>query len=99
MKSFRSVLIYILGSNISCSVAGFAAVTAFGMEAESSPLLDPTSPVVSEASQDNNSTFQLLQAHGITMLPTDESTTVESAMESGQRVVLTGRNPSVLCFS
>ncbi|XP_034247385.1 GA-binding protein subunit beta-1 isoform X2 [Thrips palmi] len=65
-----------------------AAVTAFSLETESSPLSTLTSPV-SEASQDNNSTFQLLQAHGITMLPTDESTTVESAMESGQRVVLT----------
>ncbi|XP_034247386.1 GA-binding protein subunit beta-1 isoform X3 [Thrips palmi] len=64
------------------------AVTAFSLETESSPLSTLTSPV-SEASQDNNSTFQLLQAHGITMLPTDESTTVESAMESGQRVVLT----------
>lgn len=34
-------------------------------------------------------TLQLLQAHGITMLPADESTLVASAVESGQTVVLT----------
>lgn len=36
--------------------------------------------------------LRLLQAHGITMIPVDNDTTiVENAMESGQTVVLTGR--------
>lgn len=35
--------------------------------------------------------FKLLQAHGITMIPLDnDATIVESAMERGQTVVLTG---------
>lgn len=35
--------------------------------------------------------FRLLEAHGITMIPVDdESTIVENAMESGRTVVLTG---------
>lgn len=35
--------------------------------------------------------LRLLQAHGITMIPVDnDSTIVENAMESGQTVVLTG---------
>nr|CAD7463246.1 unnamed protein product [Timema tahoe] len=34
-------------------------------------------------------TLQLLKAHGITMLPADDSTLVASAVESGQTVVLT----------
>lgn len=35
--------------------------------------------------------YRLLQAHGITMIPVDnDSTIVENAMESGQTVVLTG---------
>lgn len=36
--------------------------------------------------------LRLLQAHGITMIPVDnDSTIVENAMESGQTVVLTGK--------
>lgn len=36
--------------------------------------------------------FRLLEAHGITMIPVDnESSIVENAMESGRTVVLTGR--------
>jgi hypothetical protein len=38
-----------------------------------------------------SATLKLLQAHGITMLPADETTLVASAMESGQTVVLTGK--------
>lgn len=35
--------------------------------------------------------FRLLEAHGITMIPVDdESSIVENAMESGRTVVLTG---------
>ena len=59
---------------------------AIGVESETTPRTSRASGTTAV----NNSTFQLLQAHGITMLPTDESTTVESAMESGQTVVLTG---------
>jgi hypothetical protein len=40
--------------------------------------------------QQGSATLQLLQAHGITMLPADETTLVASAVESGQTVVLTG---------
>ena len=40
--------------------------------------------------QDGSATLQLLQAHGITMLPADETTLVASAVENGQTVVLTG---------
>ncbi|PNF26646.1 hypothetical protein B7P43_G06839 [Cryptotermes secundus] len=36
-----------------------------------------------------SATLKLLQAHGITMLPADETTLVASAVESGQTVVLT----------
>lgn len=67
-----------------------AAKASYAVETEASSVTAPNSAAVSGASPVNNSTFQLLQAHGITMLPTDESTTVESAMESGQTVVLTG---------
>ncbi|KAJ1527651.1 hypothetical protein ONE63_007613 [Megalurothrips usitatus] len=70
---------------ISSTSSGVGVKTSF--EAESSPLSTFKTPVTSTPV--NNSTFQLLQAHGITMLPNDESTTVESAMESGQTVVLT----------
>ncbi|KAG8229210.1 hypothetical protein J437_LFUL009692 [Ladona fulva] len=42
-----------------------------------------------ETRESSASTMKLLQAHGITMLPADESTLVASAMESGQTVVLT----------
>jgi hypothetical protein len=38
-----------------------------------------------------SATLQLLQAHGITMLPADDTTLVASAVESGQTVVLTGK--------
>lgn len=38
---------------------------------------------------EGNATLKLLQAHGITMLPADETTLVASAVESGQTVVLT----------
>jgi hypothetical protein len=38
-----------------------------------------------------SATLKLLQAHGITMLPADETTLVASAVESGQTVVLTGK--------
>nr|CAD7441254.1 unnamed protein product [Timema bartmani] len=44
--------------------------------------------VLYEAVQSAN-TLQLLKAHGITMLPADDSTLVASAVESGQTVVLT----------
>lgn len=38
-----------------------------------------------------NKQFRLLEAHGITMIPVDnESSIVENAMESGRTVVLTG---------
>lgn len=79
-------------THLKAAFVAAAAVPAkqFRLEAEASPLSTLTSPVISAASPVNNSTFQLLQAHGITMLPNDESTTVESAMESGQTVVLTG---------
>jgi hypothetical protein len=40
--------------------------------------------------QRGNATLQLLQAHGITMLPADETTLVASAVENGQTIVLTG---------
>lgn len=40
--------------------------------------------------QRGSATLQLLQAHGITMLPADETTLVASAVENGQTVVLTG---------
>ncbi|XP_026286477.1 GA-binding protein subunit beta-1 isoform X2 [Frankliniella occidentalis] len=67
-----------------------AAKSAFSMDSDASPLSNLTSHAISGATTTvNNSTFQLLQAHGITMLPTDEPTTVETAMESGQTVVLT----------
>ncbi|XP_026286475.1 GA-binding protein subunit beta-2 isoform X1 [Frankliniella occidentalis] len=70
--------------------AGAAAKSAFSMDSDASPLSNLTSHAISGATTTvNNSTFQLLQAHGITMLPTDEPTTVETAMESGQTVVLT----------
>ncbi|XP_069669065.1 GA-binding protein subunit beta-1-like isoform X2 [Periplaneta americana] len=39
--------------------------------------------------QQGSTTLQLLQAHGITMLPADETTLVASAVENGQTVVLT----------
>ncbi|PSN36116.1 hypothetical protein C0J52_17201 [Blattella germanica] len=39
--------------------------------------------------QQGSTTLQLLQAHGITLLPADETTLVASAVESGQTVVLT----------
>lgn len=39
--------------------------------------------------QRGSATLQLLQAHGITMLPADETTLVASAVENGQTVVLT----------
>ncbi|GFG39480.1 hypothetical protein Cfor_12439 [Coptotermes formosanus] len=39
--------------------------------------------------QRGNATLQLLQAHGITMLPADETTLVASAVENGQTIVLT----------
>ncbi|XP_046408208.1 GA-binding protein subunit beta-1-like isoform X3 [Ischnura elegans] len=42
-----------------------------------------------EARESSSATMNILQAHGITMLPADESTLVASAMESGQTVVLT----------
>ncbi|XP_071438546.1 GA-binding protein subunit beta-1 [Hetaerina americana] len=45
---------------------------------------------ISEDTRESSSaTMNILQAHGITMLPADESTLVASAMESGQTVVLT----------
>ncbi|KAK3931141.1 GA-binding protein subunit beta-1 [Frankliniella fusca] len=66
------------------------AKSTFNMDTETSSLSNLTSQASSGTTTTvNNSTFQLLQAHGITMLPTDEPTTVESAMESGQTVVLT----------
>lgn len=38
-----------------------------------------------------NKQFRLLEAHGITMIPVDnDSSIVENAMESGRTVVLTG---------
>lgn len=37
-----------------------------------------------------NQPFQLLQAHGITMIPVENDSIVENAMESGRTVVLTG---------
>lgn len=62
---------------------------AIGVATETTPRSASRLSGLSGTTTVNNSTFQLLQAHGITMLPTDESTTVESAMESGQTVVLT----------
>lgn len=41
---------------------------------------------------DVNKQFRLLEAHGITMIPMDdESSIMENAMESGRTVVLTGQ--------
>lgn len=37
-------------------------------------------------------TMAMLQAHGIMMLPKDESTIVASAVNSGQKVQLTGKS-------
>ncbi|XP_063227622.1 GA-binding protein subunit beta-1 isoform X2 [Bacillus rossius redtenbacheri] len=42
-----------------------------------------------ETVQDTNTTLQLLKAHGIAMLPTDDSTLVASAVENGKTIVLT----------
>lgn len=44
--------------------------------------------------------LRLLQAHGITMIPMDnDSTIVENAMESGQTVVLTGKGLLKIFYS
>ncbi|RZF46754.1 hypothetical protein LSTR_LSTR002617 [Laodelphax striatellus] len=37
----------------------------------------------------NSSAMQMLNAHGITMLPVDDSSLIESAVQSGQTVILT----------
>jgi len=60
------------------------AAAAAEMQNSSSQVNSPIN--VNEASN----SMQLLQAHGITMLPADKSTIVESAIQSGQTVVLTG---------
>jgi hypothetical protein len=58
---------------------------------------EPDIEISEDARESSSATMNILQAHGITMLPTDESTLVASAMESGQTVVLTGKYiPSLL---
>ncbi|XP_066993319.1 GA-binding protein subunit beta-1 [Anabrus simplex] len=46
-------------------------------------------PNLTDADVTGQNTLQLLQSHGITMLPADDSTLVESAVENGHTVVLT----------
>uniref|UniRef100_A0A1B6IV72 Uncharacterized protein n=1 Tax=Homalodisca liturata TaxID=320908 RepID=A0A1B6IV72_9HEMI len=46
-------------------------------------------PHMEDLNESTEKTLAMLQAHGITMLPNDESTIVASAVKSGQKVVLT----------
>uniref|UniRef100_A0A1B6F6N9 Uncharacterized protein n=1 Tax=Cuerna arida TaxID=1464854 RepID=A0A1B6F6N9_9HEMI len=46
-------------------------------------------PHIEDLNESTEKTLAMLQAHGITMLPNDESTIVASAVKSGQKVVLT----------
>ncbi|XP_054285312.1 cortactin-binding protein 2-like [Macrosteles quadrilineatus] len=64
--------------------------TLNGLQTSTKKQIPNSVPVVPQLSLDNRErTLQLLQAHGITMLPTDESTTVASAVQNGQKVMLT----------
>lgn len=60
---------------------------------KASPKSKPKPSVIAGSSSSSSSTaqsnIQFLKAHGITMLPADDSNIVASAMESGQTVVLT----------
>lgn len=44
----------------------------------------------SEQDDSFNESMKILQQHGITMLPTDDTSILSSVMESGHSVVLTG---------
>ncbi|KAF4522737.1 hypothetical protein B566_EDAN010944 [Ephemera danica] len=66
---------------------------------KASPKSKPKTTVVAGSSSSSStaqSNIQFLKAHGITMLPADDSNIVASAMESGQTVVLTGKVTKVV---